>query len=236
MFEAGIKVTSQRLVGSEIFIEKHCKGVVHKAVCDYFFDAQGKSNAPEEIEPVIVAPHHFLINVYRNGVFLIAVCTTEQPPLFVIEFLHRVFDVLTQYFSDELNEHVLKENIVLVYEVLDEMLENGMPMSSEANVIQDLVKPRNLIRSMRDTISGESTTVASTLPKAQLSNVPWRRDGVKYLSNEAFFDLIEDIDVLIDRSGGVVTADIRGRVSFPLVMLIAVQTAYRNFPSCRSNV
>ena len=26
----------------EVFLEKHCKGVIHKAVCDYFFDAQSK--------------------------------------------------------------------------------------------------------------------------------------------------------------------------------------------------
>jgi AP-3 complex subunit mu len=43
-----------------------------------------------------------------------------------------------------LNEHILKDQLVLVYSVLDEMIENGMPMASEINVIQDLIKPRDL--------------------------------------------------------------------------------------------
>lgn len=38
------------------------------------------------------------------------------PPLFVIEFLHRVVDILEQYFS-ECNESNIKEHYVVVYEV-----------------------------------------------------------------------------------------------------------------------
>jgi len=38
------------------------------------------------------------------------------PPLFVIEFLHRVFDTFIDYFS-ECNEQVINEQIVVVYEV-----------------------------------------------------------------------------------------------------------------------
>ena len=32
-------------------------------------------------------------------------------------------------------------------------------------------------------------SVSSTLPTGQLSNVPWRRAGVKYTNNEAYFDV-----------------------------------------------
>jgi AP-3 complex subunit mu len=45
-------------------------------------------------------------------------------PLFVIEFLHRVVDTLVDYFS-ECSESTIKDNIVVVYELLDEMLDNG---------------------------------------------------------------------------------------------------------------
>lgn len=38
------------------------------------------------------------------------------PPLFVTEFLHRVVDILEQYFS-ECNETNIKEHYVVVYEV-----------------------------------------------------------------------------------------------------------------------
>lgn len=38
------------------------------------------------------------------------------PPLFVIEFLHRVMDIFEDYFS-ECTESTIKENYVIVYEV-----------------------------------------------------------------------------------------------------------------------
>ncbi|CAM9159541.1 unnamed protein product [Lampetra fluviatilis] len=46
-----------------------------------------------------------------------------------------------------------------------------------------------------------STNVGDTLPSGQLSNVPWRRTGVRYTNNEAYFDVIEEVDAIIDRSG-----------------------------------
>lgn len=39
-----------------------------------------------------------------------------MPPLFVIEFLHRVVDTFEDYFSD-CSENVVKDNYVVVYEV-----------------------------------------------------------------------------------------------------------------------
>jgi hypothetical protein len=54
--------------------------------------------------------------------------------------------------------------------------------------------------------------VGATLPTGQLSNVPWRRTGVKYTNNEAYFDVIEEIDAIIDKSGTTVIAEIQGYV------------------------
>lgn len=56
-------------------------------------------------------------------------------------------------------------------------------------------------------------SVGATLPTGQLSNIPWRRTGVKYTNNEAYFDVIEEIDAIIDKSGSTVIAEIQGYVS-----------------------
>lgn len=51
------------------------------------------------------------------------------------------------------------------------------------------------------------------LPTGQLSVVPWRRTGVKYTNNEAYFDVVEEIDAIIDKSGRhCVGAKGRGRL------------------------
>lgn len=45
------------------------------------------------------------------------------------------------------------------------------------------------------------SNVGETLPTGQLSNIPWRRAGVKYTNNEAYFDVVEEIDAILDKSG-----------------------------------
>lgn len=62
---------------SDVFIEKHWKSVISRSVCDYFFDQHRKAINPDDIPPVIATPHHYLISIYRCGLFFVAVCMTE---------------------------------------------------------------------------------------------------------------------------------------------------------------
>lgn len=55
-------------------------------------------------------------------------------------------------------------------------------------------------------------SVSAILPSGQLSNVPWRRTGVKYTNNEAYFDVVEEVDAIIDKAGSTVFAEIQGYV------------------------
>lgn len=194
----------------DVFMEKHWKSVISRSVCDYFFDAQNKSSSPDDIPPVISTPHHYLISIYRCNIFFVAVCMSEVPPLFVVEFLHRVVDILEDYFND-CSEAIIKDNYVLVYELLDEMLDNGFPLATESNILKELIKPPNILRTVVNTVTGKSN-MSETLPTGQLSNVPWRRSGVKYTNNEAYFDVIEEVDAIIDKSGTTVSAEIHGYI------------------------
>ena len=105
----------------------------------------------------------------------------------------------------------LQDNYVVVYELLDEMLDNGFPLATESNILKELIKPPNMLRSVVNTVTGK-TNVSATLPTGQLSNVPWRRAGVKYTNNEAYFDVIEEVDAIIDKSGATVSAEIHGYI------------------------
>ncbi|XP_055716510.1 AP-3 complex subunit mu-2 [Phlebotomus papatasi] len=192
----------------DVFLEKHWKSVVPRSVCDYFLDILRAK--PNDIPPIIATPHHYLTCIQRGGVYLLAVCKQEFPPLFVIEFLHRVVDIFDDYFS-ECTETTIKENYVVVYELLDEMLDNGYPLATESNILKELIKPPNILRTIANTVTGKSN-VSGTLPSGQLSAIPWRRTGVKYNNNEAYFDVVEEVDAIIDKSGSTVFAEIQGYI------------------------
>uniref|UniRef100_A0A286ZZ65 AP-3 complex subunit mu-2 n=1 Tax=Sus scrofa TaxID=9823 RepID=A0A286ZZ65_PIG len=141
----------------DIFLEKHWKSVVSRSVCDYFFEAQERATEAENVPPVIPTPHHYLLSVYRHKIFFVAVIQTEVPPLFVIEFLHRVVDTFQDYFG-VCSEPVIKDNVVVVYEVLEEMLDNGFPLATESNILKELIKPPTILRTVVNTITGSTIT------------------------------------------------------------------------------
>ena len=58
-------------------MEKHWKSVVSRSVCDYFFDAQAKASSPADVPPVIPTPHYYLISVFRNNLYFVAVTQSE---------------------------------------------------------------------------------------------------------------------------------------------------------------
>lgn len=61
----------------EIFMEKHWRSVISRSVCDYFFEAQTKATSPSDIPPVIPTPHYYLITIYRNNLYFVAVLQNE---------------------------------------------------------------------------------------------------------------------------------------------------------------
>lgn len=73
----------------------------------------------------------------------------------MIEFLHRVIDTFQDYFND-CSESIIKENYVVVYELLDEMLDNGFPLATESNILKELIKPPNILRALANTVTGKS--------------------------------------------------------------------------------
>ena len=62
-----------------------------------------------------------------------------------------------------------------------------------------------------------------------MSNVPWRRTGVKYTNNEAYFDVVEEVDAIIDRTGATVFAEIQGYVCFYLILSMLIYIWIRIF-------
>lgn len=105
--------------------------------------------------PVIQTPHYYLISIQRGNIAFVAACKHETQPLFVIEFLHRIVDTFRDYFS-ECSESTIKDNYVIVYELLDEMLDNGFPLATEGNVLKELIKPPTILRTIANTVTGKS--------------------------------------------------------------------------------
>jgi len=194
----------------DIIIEKHYRGLINRAVCDYFWEEVTKAPNPNEVLPVIQTPKYYLIHIQRNSLFFLSVVSVETSPLLVIEFLHRVGDVFTDYF-EKLNEINIRENFVTVYQLLDELLDNGFPFTTEPNALMEIIPTSNVLRKFVGGFTG-SSSMSGYLPDGSLSNTPWRKMGVKYATNEIYFDIIEEIHTTVEQNGMPSYTEVSGEI------------------------
>jgi AP-3 complex subunit mu len=114
------------------------------------------------------------------------------------KFLGRVADVLSDYLGG-LNDDLIKDNFVIVYQLLDEMMDSGFPMTTEPNILKEIIVPPNLVSRVISVVTGGASNMGRILPSATSSNVRWRASGIKHANNEIYFDLMEEMDATVNR-------------------------------------
>ena len=93
--------------------------------------------------------------------------------------------VLTEYFK-ELEEESIRDNFVIIYELLDEMMDNGEPQVTESKILQEYI-----------TQESHRLEVQVRPPMAVTNAVSWRSEGIRYRKNEVFLDVIESVNLLV---------------------------------------
>lgn len=196
----------------EVILEKQLTGHrVDRSICTWFWDHAISQPQSFKQQSVIASPTHYLFQVCREGITFLACTQVEMPPLMAIEFLCRVADVINEYLGG-LNEDSIKDNFVIVYELLDEMIDNGFPLTTEPNILQEMIAPPNIVSKVLSVVTGSSSNVSDTVPGATASCVPWRTADPKYANNEVYVDLVEELDATINRDGVLVKCEINGEV------------------------
>lgn len=196
----------------EVMLEKQLTGQrVDRSICAWFWEHTISQGDFPKLQPVITSPTHYLFQILREGITFLACTQVEMPPLMAIEFLCRVADVLSDYLGG-LNEDLIKDNFVIVYELLDEMIDNGFPLTTEPNILREMIAPPNIVNKMLSVVTGNSSNMSDTLPGATSSCIPWRTADPKYANNEVYVDLVEEMDAIVNRDGVLVKCEIYGEV------------------------
>jgi AP-1 complex subunit mu len=128
-------------------------------------------------------------------------------------FLHRVVDVFKHYF-EELEEESLRDNFVVVYELLDEMMDFGYPQFTEARILSEFIKT-----------DAYRMEVTQRPPMAVTNSVSWRSEGLKFKKNEVFLDVIESVNILVNSNGQIVRSDVVGALK--------MRTYLSGMPECK---
>ncbi len=121
----------------------------------------------------------------------------------IFSFIYKLEQILIDYFK-VLEEETIRDNFVLIYELLDEIIDHGYPQTTETKILKEFIKT-------------ESNQKFDSKKELELSRtftnvISWRTEGIKHKKNEAFLDVIEKVDSIIGPNGNVLHSQVLGVV------------------------
>ncbi|TRM55995.1 Mu homology domain-containing protein [Schizophyllum amplum] len=140
------------------------------------------------------------MHVRHANLYLLALSKRNSNAAEIILFLHRLSGLLTEYFQT-LEEESIRDNFVIVYELLDEVMDGGYPQTTEGKILREYI-----------TQESHKLEIQARPPPAVTNAVSWRTEGIRYRKNEVFLDVIESVNLLVNASGAVVRSEILGAV------------------------
>ncbi|OUM63654.1 hypothetical protein PIROE2DRAFT_36766, partial [Piromyces sp. E2] len=157
----------------------------------------------EKFMPLVLAAEEeeqtLFLYVKHNNLYLLAMTKKNSNAVTILLFLHKLIEVFKEYFK-VLEEESIRDNFVIIYELLDEMMDFGYPQTTESKILQEY-------------ITQESHQMEVVRPPIAVTNaVSWRSEGIKYRKNEVFLDVIESVNLLVNSNGNVLRSEILGSI------------------------
>ncbi|MBW0543156.1 hypothetical protein O181_082871 [Austropuccinia psidii MF-1] len=187
----------------EVLISRLFRPDLKRSIAD-IFRIHVISN-PEVRSPIVTLGSTSFFHVRHQNLYLTAVTKNNANAALVFEILYRFISIGKSYFG-KLDEEAVKNNFVMIYELLDEILDFGYPQNSEIDTLKmyittESVKSEQAVREDSSKITIQATGATS-----------WRRNDVKYRKNEAFVDVVETVNLIMSSKGTVLRADVDGQI------------------------
>ena len=157
-----------------------------------------------------------------NNIYMVSVAKGNPNVAMVLTFLYKIRDCFVSYFK-ELEDESLRDNFVITYELLDEMMDHGYPQITEEKVLHEYIKTEANKMAKEKSVMGNlkkftgadrhSSNVQNlSVPTAASNAVSWRPENIRYAKNEVFLDVIEKLNLLVSSNGTVLRSEILGAV------------------------
>uniref|UniRef100_A0A4W3HRH9 AP-1 complex subunit mu-1 n=1 Tax=Callorhinchus milii TaxID=7868 RepID=A0A4W3HRH9_CALMI len=184
----------------KVLISRNYRGDVEMSAIEKFMPLL-LNKEEDGLSPILMQEKIYFLWIKYKNIYM--VCTTKRNANVSLSFsfLFKIKQIFVEYFG-ELEQESVRDNFVLMYELLDEIMDFGYPQFTETAILQEYI-----------TQEGYKLKQGAPKPPAAVTNaVSWRSEGIKYRKNELFIDIIESINFLVNAQGCVVHSEILGHV------------------------
>ncbi|KAJ4480458.1 Mu homology domain-containing protein [Lentinula edodes] len=189
----------------EVLISRLYRTDFKRSIADVF-RIQVVSN-PDVRSPIITLGSTSFFHVRVNNLYVVAVTKTNANAALVFEFCYRFINICKSYFG-KMDEESIKNNFVVVYELVDEINDFGYPQNSEIDTLKTYITTESVVSAT------QAPEVSSRITAQATGATSWRRSGddVKYKKNEAFVDVVEVVNWMGSAKGTTLRADVDGHI------------------------
>ncbi|XP_013909951.1 PREDICTED: AP-1 complex subunit mu-2 [Thamnophis sirtalis] len=188
-------------------ISRNYKGDVSMSEIDYFMPLVMQKEEESDLTPVLSHGKVHFLWIKHSNLYLVAITMKNANASLVYSFLYKVVEVFSEYFK-ELEEESIRDNFVIVYELLDELMDFGFPQTTDSKILQEYITQQG----------NKLETAKSQVPATVTNAVSWRSEGLKYKKNEVFIDVIESVNLLVNANGGVLLSEIVGSIKLKVFL------------------
>lgn len=189
-----------------VIMSRNYRGDVEMSVIDSFMPLLMEKEDEGQVSPVLQKNGVSYVYVKHMNIFLVSVAKKNINVAMIVSFLYKCVEVFCEYFKD-LEEESVRDNFVVIYELLDEMMDFGYPQTTEGRILQEYITQERY-----------ALDIAPRPPMAVTNAVSWRSDGLKYRKNEVFLDVIESVNMLANASGTVLRSEIVGCIRLRVLL------------------
>ncbi|KAL6756488.1 Mu1-adaptin [Haematococcus lacustris] len=200
-------------VKGRVIVHRDYRGDISPKYAERFMTKLTELEENSKLTPIIADEGVSYIYLQSANLYILAVTRSNVNAAAIVVFLHRLVEVLKHYFQ-ELEEESLRDNFVIVYELLDEVMDYGFPQFTEAKILNEFIKT--------DAYKMET---AVRPPLAVTNAVSWRVEGIKHKKNEVFLDAVESVHLLVNSNGTVVLSEVVG--------VLKMRTFLSGMPECK---
>ncbi|XP_054764235.1 AP-1 complex subunit mu-1 isoform X2 [Lytechinus pictus] len=184
----------------KVLISRNYRGDVDMSAIDKFMTLMMDREDEESLSPIIIHGGVNYMYIKHNNLYIVTISKKNANVALVFTILHKIVEVFNEYFK-EMEEESIRDNFVIIYELLDELIDFGYPQTTDSKILQEYI-----------TQEGQKLEIAPKPPPAITNAVSWRSDNIKYRKNEVFLDVIESVNLLVNVNGNVLRSEIIGSI------------------------
>ncbi|XP_041475435.1 AP-1 complex subunit mu-1 isoform X2 [Lytechinus variegatus] len=184
----------------KVLISRNYRGDVDMSAIDKFMTLMMDREDEESLSPIIIHGGVNYMYIKHNNLYIVTISKKNANVALVFTILHKIVEVFIEYFK-EMEEESIRDNFVIIYELLDELIDFGYPQTTDSKILQEYI-----------TQEGQKLEIAPKPPPAITNAVSWRSDNIKYRKNEVFLDVIESVNLLVNVNGNVLRSEIIGSI------------------------